>query len=465
MSLRMHCTVSTDPPTPTNPNQPGEFMGVSIKPAFSHDYLSRVLPQPDGPKMSGLQAEMPLGLQAETYPGVQSKMNPAAQAAAYPAVTGADLFDAIFKEDNELIAGWLKNNQIKKDALCATDTQGRTLPVYLTSVTKMSLSKEVRVALINMVPQELIDQPDAKQRTPLLLSVSLTSQPELTDALLRRGANPNARDANEKSVLMYCAENPLAEDQVRYLCRHGVHLNAKDAEGRTALHYAVMNGTCPIVPELVAAGADKYAQDIYGKTPMQIAEEQARADDDDYSVLPVLKKSSTELLAAFGAIFGDGFRADLLKACTLSWETLSEMAEYARNVVQAWTPAIFGENTIQERVIQAENAKAEAEAASQPEEPVEEIFADETVVPARTTVESRLDEIVDEVTIEQGIAQARIEDVLEDVADIVAQTLASQASPVPTVVTKSAQETAATATSAEPAEEPFDLKSWIQMVR
>src|SRR5215510_15135096 len=141
---------------------------------------------------------------------------------------------------------------------------------------------------------------------PLIKAVSKGDTPT-TRALLARGADVQARDANGRTALMYAAENgdPTA---VQTLLAHKAHVNAKsegsgwtalmsaasrghllvtqallangaeantrDKDDQTALLMAVQQGYTAIVQALLDGGADVNIKNKTGKTPLTVAEAQ-----------------------------------------------------------------------------------------------------------------------------------------------------------------------------------------------
>uniref|UniRef100_A0A7C1CFG8 Zinc-ribbon domain-containing protein n=1 Tax=Thermofilum adornatum TaxID=1365176 RepID=A0A7C1CFG8_9CREN len=88
--------------------------------------------------------------------------------------------------------------------------------------------------------------------------------------LLEKGANPNAKDGDEKTPLHYAAEKGSV-DIAKLLINKGANVNAKSCDGFTPLHVAAMKGNLPVVELLLESGADPNAIDKYGKTPAELA--------------------------------------------------------------------------------------------------------------------------------------------------------------------------------------------------
>jgi hypothetical protein len=99
----------------------------------------------------------------------------------------------------------------------------------------------------------------------------------LYDALRRlRGKVPEKPHSRlAPTALMIAAWNNVLVD-VERLLRAGADIHARDAERRTALHHAARMGHLDIVKALVLSGSDVDATDKWGKTPIQLALEDAR---------------------------------------------------------------------------------------------------------------------------------------------------------------------------------------------
>jgi len=122
---------------------------------------------------------------------------------------------------------------------------------------------------------------------------------DLVKYLVSKGADVNAKDDSGETPLHNAARFCNVE-VAKYLISKKADVNAKDKEGETPLHYvtknavpdsvkarileeadketrqrftAMVNGNTAIAKALVAKGADVYAGDRWGKTPLDLAEE------------------------------------------------------------------------------------------------------------------------------------------------------------------------------------------------
>lgn len=90
--------------------------------------------------------------------------------------------------------------------------------------------------------------------------LSLTQNVAIVRELLKRGYDPNARNAAGMTPLHY-AEKGLA---ARLLIKFGADVNAQDLLGNTPLHYA---NNIPVAAALIEAGASLNIKNNLGETP------------------------------------------------------------------------------------------------------------------------------------------------------------------------------------------------------
>ncbi|QYS99418.1 ANK_REP_REGION domain-containing protein [Trichoderma simmonsii] len=101
--------------------------------------------------------------------------------------------------------------------------------------------------LINIKASSLLDEPDNKQRTPLIMAASMGHE-EATKLLLQSGANISTQDDTGKTVLHYGALKYLiaVEDFIS-----SDLLSVLDKDGRTALHIAASSGNSSLTSKTV----------------------------------------------------------------------------------------------------------------------------------------------------------------------------------------------------------------------
>ena len=91
-------------------------------------------------------------------------------------------------------------------------------------------------------------------------------------SLLDKGANPNLKTDDGKTVLMLAAYLGHT-DIAKLLIDKGADVNATDKDGKTALMYAAEKGNLDVAQLLLNKGADINAVDNNGKTALQIAKD------------------------------------------------------------------------------------------------------------------------------------------------------------------------------------------------
>lgn len=90
-------------------------------------------------------------------------------------------------------------------------------------------------------------------------------------ALLRAGANVDARDIQGRTPLALAAHRPSVAVLVKLLLDRGADPRAKDHSGRTPLHEAAGSSAVAVACLLLRAGADPSARDVHGKTASDLA--------------------------------------------------------------------------------------------------------------------------------------------------------------------------------------------------
>jgi ankyrin repeat protein/beta-lactamase regulating signal transducer with metallopeptidase domain len=134
-----------------------------------------------------------------------------------------------------------------------------------------------------------------------------SNQADILRLLLDHGANPNAKDRWDWSLLHYAAETEGYIDMTRMLLDKGSNPNAKEGIGQTPLHLAAEPGHKAMVELLISRGADVNVKDFYGRTPLWYAEDLGSnavygyRDTPPTPAVKLAKKEVAELLRKHGA--------------------------------------------------------------------------------------------------------------------------------------------------------------------
>jgi ankyrin repeat protein len=89
---------------------------------------------------------------------------------------------------------------------------------------------------------------------PLLMNAALYASAEMMELLLRKGADPNAKNRDGETALMWAVPDKA---KLALLLKHGADVNSASASGNTALHIACVGAdTYGLVKLLMDHGAD-----------------------------------------------------------------------------------------------------------------------------------------------------------------------------------------------------------------
>jgi ankyrin repeat protein len=127
---------------------------------------------------------------------------------------------------------------------------------------------QLLVALIGsfLLPPVLM----AEENIPYLLTVSAKGDLATVRAMLNGGTNPNVRDADGVTALMYAARKDQSE-VVKALIENGADVNAKDNGGWTALMLASRKNHLKTAEVLLKNAADPTLRDVSGWSALGMA--------------------------------------------------------------------------------------------------------------------------------------------------------------------------------------------------
>lgn len=122
-----------------------------------------------------------------------------------------------------------------------------------------------------------------------LMCAALEGRTKTVKALLRKGADVNAKDSTGRTALMFAVIN-LHDETVRVLLEHGADVNLRADDGATPLMLAASCGDPEIVRALLKRGADLNGSFVQtGKTALMLAEEHGYAN-----IAELLKQAGKE---------------------------------------------------------------------------------------------------------------------------------------------------------------------------
>ena len=119
---------------------------------------------------------------------------------------------------------------------------------------------------------------DSDDRTPLLYA-AIDNKLQIAKLLLDSGADVDTQDASGNSALHYAAQEHHAEI-ASLLIGHRAAVDIEDVHGNTPLWRAVFNsrGRGELIALLLRAGADPSRRNKHGRTPLDLAQSIANFD-------------------------------------------------------------------------------------------------------------------------------------------------------------------------------------------
>jgi len=128
------------------------------------------------------------------------------------------------------------------------------------------------VVVILLTAGVKVNAKDHDKDTPLHRAANENAR-EVIEALLEADADVNAKNCDKETPLHYAAKEG-ATDAIAALLEADANIKFVDATSKnTALHFAAENGHTAAIRFLVKAGANTKAENEYGDTPKDLAEE------------------------------------------------------------------------------------------------------------------------------------------------------------------------------------------------
>ena len=117
-----------------------------------------------------------------------------------------------------------------------------------------------------------VNATDKQEKTVLMRAVEHGAQKEVVKSLIDNGADVDAADKSGRTVLMYAARNRASKEVLELLIENGASVNAVNAHGTTVLDYAIANEASKEVVEfLIKKGADVKLMDKKGEITLILA--------------------------------------------------------------------------------------------------------------------------------------------------------------------------------------------------
>jgi ankyrin repeat protein len=115
-----------------------------------------------------------------------------------------------------------------------------------------------------------------QKQTPLLYAVAKNNY-NLAEMLVAGGAVVSQTDVNGNTPVLLAVQN-RNQSLVQFLITRDARINDRDRNGNTALHIAAVNDDVAVANTLLRNGADPYATNSSGVTPLDVMERSSHPD-------------------------------------------------------------------------------------------------------------------------------------------------------------------------------------------
>jgi ankyrin repeat protein len=123
-------------------------------------------------------------------------------------------------------------------------------------------------AVKKLASTKLVNLADEDGDFPLM-NAALYGSGQIMEILLQKGADPNAKNKDGETALMWSAQDP---EKIKLLIKHGADINMAAKTGNTVLLIAsVGNNQLPLIEFLVSQGADPLVKNQKGETSLMRA--------------------------------------------------------------------------------------------------------------------------------------------------------------------------------------------------